>query len=304
MPSTKGLYESVTADIVKHLENGVRPWTSAWRTNPASGVCLIPTNAASGRAYSGMNTLLLWMAAAQKGYPTHGWVTFRQANELKAKVRKGEKSTTVIYVSWKNVADEGQPERMSPRVKAYSVFNLAQLDNLPEHLTAPPEPWPERLDGFRKMVDATGITVQPGAKPCYFPGPDVVQIPNHSDFDSDDDFVSTLSHELVHATGHPSRLNRKFNEKIFKREYATEECVAELGACFLCAALGFSYVEAQSPAYIDGWLKVLKADTRAIFSIASYASQAADWIRSREHIVTADTPLCETTPQEGTQAAA
>lgn len=298
MPSTKGLYESVTNDIVKHLEQGVRPWTSAWRTNPASGVCLIPTNAASGRAYSGMNTLLLWMAAAQKGYPTHGWVTFRQANEMQAKVRKGEKSTTVIYVSWKNIADEGQPEKLSPRVKAYSVFNLAQLDNLPEKFLAPAEPWPDRLEAFKKMVDATGITVQPGAKPCYFPAPDVVQMPNHSDFNSDDDFVSTLGHELIHAVGHPSRLNRKMAGKVFKEQYAAEECVAELGSAFLCAHTGFSYIEAQSPAYIESWLKVLKADSRAIFSIASYASQAADWIRDRQHAVTAQTPDCERPPQQ------
>jgi antirestriction protein ArdC len=118
------------------------------------------------------------------------------------------------------------------------------------------------------------------------PGPDRVEMPAYGSFATDDDFASTLGHELSHATGHPSRLNRRMNAKVFKEAYAAEECVAELASAFLCAHLGFSYIEAQSPAYIESWLKVLKQDTRAIFSLASYASQAADWLRQREHVVT------------------
>ncbi|MDN3273405.1 zincin-like metallopeptidase domain-containing protein [Frankia sp. RB7] len=111
---------------------------------------------------------------------------------------------------------------------------------------------------------------------------------------SPDAYVSTLGHELIHATGHKDRLARKFNPKVFKDAYATEELVAELGSAFICASFGYSYVDAQSPAYIDSWLKVLKADNRAIFSIASYASQAADWLLQKGHGVDETTPKVET----------
>lgn len=298
------LYESVTASIIKELENGVRPWSKGWREGKS---VRIPANASTGRPYSGMNTILLWMEAMQKGYPTYGFMTFKQANDLGGRVRKGEKSTTVIYVSFKNLADEGQEPKLVPRIKSYSVFNVAQIDNLPAQYSVVPEPMPEdvKLDGLRNLVASSGMTVQYGAgKPFYTPSTDIVSMPNYGEFKTDDDFASTLGHEMIHATGHPSRLNRKFSAKVFKENYATEELVAELGSAFLCAHLGFSYIEAQSPAYIEGWLKVLKADNRAIFSIASHASQAADWLREREHAVTAETPDCENPPESRAQDAA
>lgn len=290
---TTALYESVTASIIKELENGVRPWTKGWVSKSGGR---IPANASTGRPYSGMNVLLLWMEANAKSYPTHGWMTFKQANDIGARVRKGEKSCTVVYTSFK-ARDEDKPDaKKVPMLKAYSVFNIAQIDNLPERYTAAPQPMPDdvRLDGLRHLVATSGIKVQFGAgKPCYFPSKDIVEMPNFGDFKSHDDFASTLGHELIHATGHKDRLDRKFSAKVFKENYATEELVAELGSAFLCAHLGFSYMEAQSPAYIEGWLKVLKADNRAIFSVASHASQAADWLREREHAVTADTPKVE-----------
>ena len=140
-----------------------------------------------------------------------------------------------------------------------------QLEYLPAIYNAEPERMPDdvKLDGIRKLVEASGIPVHYGAdKPCYYPGPDKGMLPPYSAFNTDDDFVSTLGHELVHATGHEDRLARKFNAKIFKEAYATEELVAELGSPFLCAHLGYSYIEAQSPAYLESWLKVLKADSR------------------------------------------
>jgi len=284
MPTTRGLYESVTASIVSELEKGVRPWTKAWK----EGKCVrTPANASTGRPYSGMNILLLWMEAQMKSYPTHAWMTFKQANDLGARVRKGEKSCTVVYTSFKprevDDGNGGTESKLVPMVKAYSVFNIAQLDGLPAIYTKEPEEIPAdaKLDGIRAMVRTSGIEVHFGApSPVYYPGPDKVMMPNYTDFGSDNDFVSALGHEMVHGTGHPSRLNRKFSPKIFKEGYATEELVAELGSAFVCANHGFSYMEAQSPAYLDHWLKVLKQDSRAIFSIASYASQAADWLKN------------------------
>jgi antirestriction protein ArdC len=283
MPTTRGLYESVTASIVQQLEQGVRPWTKAWKEGKTVRT---PGNAATGRPYSGMNILLLWFEALEKGYASHGWMTFKQANDLGARVRKGEKSCTVVYTSFKpRDVDDGQggtTSKMMPMLKAYSVFNLAQLENLPAAYTVEPEKLPEdvKLQAVRDLVARSGIKVRYGApKPLYSPSQDRVEMPNFSNFRSTDDFVSTLGHELIHATGHEDRLARVFTPRIFKDAYATEELVAELGSAFICAALGYSYEEAQSPAYIESWLKVLKQDSRAIFSIASYASQAADWLR-------------------------
>lgn len=297
MPTTRGLYESVTASIVSELEKGVRPWTKGWKEGKSVH---IPGNAATGRHYSGMNILLLWMEAIQKGYPTHGWMTFKQANDVGGRVKKGEKSCTVVYTSFKpREVDDGKggtETKSVPMLKAYSVFNLAQLENLPAVYNAEPERLPDdvKLDGIRKLVEASGIPVHYGSdKPCYYPGPDKVMMPSYSAFNTDADFVSTLGHELVHATGHKDRLARKFNAKIFKGSYATEELVAELGSAFLCAHFGYSYIEAQSPAYLEGWLKVLKEDSRAIFSIASYASQAADWLLQKGHGVNETTPTVE-----------
>lgn len=289
MPSTKGLYESVTAHILSELEKGVRPWTAAWKKTGKGS--LIPVNASTGRPYSGMNILLLWMEAMNKGYPTHGWMTFKQANDLGAKVRKGEKSATVVFTTFKPKGDEPDA-KMVPVLKSYSVFNTSQLEGLPDKYDVKPEVLPAdvRLDALQSLVTASGITVNFGHdQPAYYPKPDRVVMPQFSAFNSADDYASTLAHELVHATGAEHRLNRKLSSKVFKTDYAAEELIAELGSCFLMSHLQFDYVESQSPAYIDGWLKVLKADNRAIFSIASYASQAADWLRSREHALVPET---------------
>jgi antirestriction protein ArdC len=192
-------------------------------------------------------------------------------------------------------------------LKAYSVFNVAQLENLADAYTVDPQKLPDdvRLNDARYLVARSGIKVQWGRpQPAYYPGPDRVVMPNFDDFKSADDIVSTLGHELIHATSHPSRLARKFSPKVFKTDYTTEELLAELGSAFVCASLGYSSIEAQSPAYLEGWLKVLKADSRAIFPVASYASQASDWLirgprsRSRKNSPWLTTPYhTSETPQ-------
>lgn len=292
MAHAQSLYEEVTARIVALLEQGVKPWQQPWKSVSAKGHALIPTNAATGRGYTGMNVILLWLEANAKGYPSHGWMTFRQANDLGARVRKGEKSCTVIYTKTteKEVDDGkgGTELKKVPILKTYHVFNLAQLDDLPPAYLAPVQPMPEdeRLDGLRNLVRAAGIKVSYGGREaCYMPHRDEVRVPAYGDFVSDDAFASVLLHELVHATGHRERLNRTYGKRFGDEAYAAEELVAEMGSAFLCAHLGFEH-ERESAAYLDSWLKVMKADARAIFTAASYASRAADWLREREHALT------------------
>jgi antirestriction protein ArdC len=222
------------------------------------------------------------------------FLTFKQANDLGGKVRKGERSTRVIFLKF--LPKEGE-EKQVPVTRIYNVFSVSQVDGLPDSLYGHEEPLPEdeRLEGLRELVKASGIRVQysAGTQPAYFPGADYVAMNQYGDYTSDDDFASTLFHEFTHATMHKDRLNRDLKGRMWPDPRAAEECVAELGAAFLCAHLGFDYVKAQSPAYIESWLKVLKADTRALFSLASHASHAADWLRERTHAVTDETPECE-----------
>jgi antirestriction protein ArdC len=222
------------------------------------------------------------MNTHMKGWPNMKYLTYMQANQLGGRIRKGEKSVSIVFTSFKEVGEE---KKLVPFVKRHSVFNLAQTEGiqLPE-----PEPLPEseRLSRVNRIVAASGIEVRHGDySPCYRPGQDMVLMPHFSAFvgeHAEEEYASTMFHELTHAIGHPSRLDRKFSSKIFKENYGQEELVAELGAAFCCARTGYDYSAAQSPAYIDHWLKVLKADNRAIFSLASYASHSCDWLMQKE----------------------
>lgn len=287
----KALYDAVTTRIIDMLEAGVKPWQTPWATDHGSDIGLIPCNATTGRAYHGINILLLWCEAHAKGYPRHGWMTFQQANAMGARIRKGEKACMVVYTNSREVEttnDKGDKElKKVPFLKSYFVFNLAQLDNLPAAYNLPsvaPE-GDERLDALKDLVTASGIPVKYGFnKAVYSVASDEVFLPSYGSFASDESFASTLSHELAHATGHPNRLNRKFGKRFGDAEYAFEELVAEMASAFTCARLGFEH-ERESASYLASWLKVLKADNQAIITAASYASKAADWLHERENVV-------------------
>ena len=285
-------FDSVTADIVRQLEEGVKPWKQAWATKGS----LIPFNASTSETYRGVNILFLWSAVMKRGYPTMGFMGFKQAHSLGAHVRKGEKATQIVYFN--HLVDE-ETEKKIPYSRLLNVFNVAQLENLPPEMVTEPQPIPEseRMSAFNEILNASEIPYRLGCpKPCYIPSVDRVEMPNFESFTSPNaqvkeaDWISTFSHELLHATSHPKRLDRKFDGE---DAYGVEECCVELGAAFMCAALGVSYNDAQSPAYIGGWLKVIKRDARALFAIASQASKAADWLLERPHVVTAATPEAE-----------
>lgn len=300
MSSTASLYEAVTARLIELMEQGVKPWALPWKSGTGKATGLVPANAATGRAYTGINILLLLVESHSRGW-SNGWMTFRQANTLGARVRKGEKATTVVFTSFREgKTQEGAPEgteaKKVPFLKRYYVFNLAQLENLPEEYRQPDKAMPdddERLDALRNLVRFSGVTIDyNSARACYRPKDDIVEMPPYGSFNSDDAFAATLNHELVHATSHPARLQRNLGKRFGDEAYAMEELVAEMGSAFLCAHLGFQH-ERESAAYLEHWLKVLKADSRAIFTAAAAASKASDWLREREHVVNGDTPEVE-----------
>jgi antirestriction protein ArdC len=282
------IYQRVTAQIVASLEQGVRPWLKPWNAEHAAGRITRPLRG-NGVPYQGINVLMLWGAAVERGYAAPIWMTFKQALELGGCVRKGEKGSQVVYASTfsrteTNGESGEESERDIPFLKGYTVFNVEQIDGLPAYFTAPAEPVldpVQRIAHAEQFFSATGATVRHGGNQAsYNVASDVVQMPFFETFRDAESYYATLAHELTHWTRHPSRLDRSFGRKRFGDEgYAMEELVAELGAAFLSADLGLTPEPREDhAAYLGHWLNVLKNDKRAIFTAASHAQRAADFL--------------------------
>lgn len=277
----RDIYSEVTNVIIAKLEAGTIPWKRGW--NAGQG---IPMNAISNRPYSGINVLLFWMSEA-KGYKSPRYLTFKQAKECGGTVRKGEHGTTVVYYKTLTVKDRKDPdtEKQIPMLKHYTVFNVDQCDNLPDRVRIGPEVGQANPDNREAAADefigATFADFREGAgRPCYVPSQDFITVPSWQDFHSCPDYYHATFHELVHWTGHKTRLDRDLRGRFGDEAYAAEELIAELGAAFLCAEFGFDNSTVDNhAAYVENWLKVLKSDKRAIFTAASKASKAVDYMR-------------------------
>ena len=287
------VYERITNQIVTDLERGVRPWLKPWNAEQAAGRISRPLRA-NGKPYQGINVLMLWSAAIEKGYAAPIWMTFKQALDLKAHVRKGEAGSLVVYadkiIRTETDTETGEDtERAIPFMKGYTVFNVEQIDGLPEHFyarPAAPTGTVERIARAESFMAATGANViHGGNRACYVPSTDNIHMPCIDFFRDAESYYATLAHEASHWTRHPSRLDRDFGRKRFGDEgYAMEELVAELGAAFLSADLELTpEVRDDHAAYIASWIKVLKNDKRAIFSAASHAQRAADFLHGLQH---------------------
>lgn len=262
-PQRGSLYDEVTARIIAELEEGRFPWVQPWSNSAASPG--LPKNATTGRAYSGVNVLILWGAVIAGAYPNQGWLTFRQALAAGGCVRKGE---------------QGDDARSIPFLKRFVVFNVAQCDGLPEQYSADAPPLPERelVPIAENLIAATGADFRIGGpRAFYSPSGDFVQVPPQPAFARQIDFYRTALHELGHWTGHASRLARSFGGRFGNSAYAREELCAELTSAFLCAALGIVPTVRHAD-YLGTWLAVLREDSRAIFKAASQASKAANYL--------------------------
>lgn len=281
------IYQRVTDRIIADLEQGELTWLKPWSSGNMDGRIVKPLRH-NGLPYSGINILMLWGAAMEAGFASPYWMTFRQAMELGAHVRKGEHGNPVVYASTITKTEEqddgSEEERSIPFMKAYTVFNVEQIDGLPAHYYVRPEPVidPEQRIGHAEtFFAATGADIRHGGNRAYYSGgSDHVQMPYFETFRSPEAYYATLAHELTHWTKHPKRLDREFGRKRWGDEgYAREELVAELGAAFLCADLLLTPEPGtEHAAYIQSWLKVLKEDKRAIFSAAAHAQRAADFL--------------------------
>lgn len=284
----KDIYQTITNRIIADLEKGVRPWMKPWSTENAAGRISLPLRS-NGVPYRGINILMLWSEAIERGYSSPHWMTFKQARELGGHVRKGERASQVVYASTltKSETDQNtgeESERNIPFLKSYAVFNAEQVEGLPErftHVSGETLEPAQRIERVEAFIHATGADVRHGGGSAYFSvSSDHVQMPLFETFADPESYYATVAHELTHWTRHKTRLNREFGRKRWGDEgYAAEELVAELGSAFLCADLELTpEVREDHAAYIANWLTVLKNDKRAIFSAASYAQRAAEYL--------------------------
>ena len=282
-PSPGGLSPAtrITQEIIARLEAGTKPWVQPWRGVPVSRplrACGIP--------YRGMNVFWLWMVADMCGYASPYWMTYNQAKNLGAQVRKGEKSTIAIfyksYTKEVEAPDTGEKSDETRRVlKAYPVFNADQVEGLPERFhpavsldLVEPEGREAELDGFFAAIPVN--LRHQGCEAYYEPTPDRVTMPPASLFSGFDHYYATLAHELSHWSGHSSRLARDLKNRFGTAAYAAEELVAELSSAMLGAELGLSVTHLDSHAsYIEHWLKLLREDDRAILAAAAKAEEAS-----------------------------
>ncbi len=265
------IYETLTNQIIAELEAGAIPWTQPWKNQRRGGV--MPLNAATGRPYSGVNIPILWHAAGANGYPSHEWMTFKQAIEKKTNVKKGSKGTMVVFTKRIPRNDDDEHPTIS-MLKTFHVFNVEQIEGLPETLS--PAPTVAPIDAVERFVVATKADIRPGgSKACYVPSFDFVAMPPKEAFAEASSFYATELHELRHRTGSEKRLNRDLKNRFGTKAHAAKELIAELTAAFLCAHLDIKG-ELRHAGYIADWISLLREDKRAIFTAASKASQAAN----------------------------
>ncbi|MCA3160278.1 MAG: DUF1738 domain-containing protein [Burkholderiales bacterium] len=298
-PLTRDVYTQVTDTIISAIEAGAGQWDMPWHRHGVTHTR--PMNALTSKRYRGVNVLALWAAAEARGFTTGLWGTYRQWQEKGAQVRKGEKSSLVVF--FKELAvDETNPETGETErgrrliAKASYVFNANQVDGfaLPEP-QAPANP-AEVLAEVEAYIAATRARVTFGGEGAFYrPLTDTIHMPDRTRFvgsatsSATECLYSTLLHELTHWTGIKTRCDREFGKRFGDDAYAMEELVAELGAAFLCADLGIANTpRPDHAAYISHWLTVLKADKKAIFTAASKAAQAVDYLDGLQPAEAAD----------------
>lgn len=284
-------YSRITNRIMADLEQSVRPWCKPW-SGDQLGARVTRPRRANGKPYSGLNTLLLWLGAVERGHRSPTWMTYRQAQELGGQVRCGERGSQVVFMgeTTKTRRDESTGEESEQGVRflnTYTVFNVGQIDGLPEAFAVLAEASSLALSGPEPILHAeaffaaTGATIRrEGTQAFYHVGNDHIGMPPLAAFRDAESYYATLGHETVHWTRHPSRLDRSFGRQRFGDEgYAREELVAELGAAFLAADLGLALEpRADHASYIASWIEVLRGDKRAIFSAAAHAERAIKFL--------------------------
>ena len=280
------IHQHITDQIVTAIEKGAGEFQLPW--HGSSSAIMRPTNIASKKPYRGVNIIALWAASEHKNFGSGIWGTYRQWAESGAQVRKGEKSSYVVF--YKEFATDdstGSGDEIETRLfaRATPVFAAEQVEGFETPVLVNPTPM-EAVAHADAFVAATGAVIAHGGTRAYYrPSTDSIQLPPREAFIGTktstpaESYYSTLLHELTHWTSHEHRCNRQLGKRFGDNAYAMEELVAELGAAFLCADLGITTEpRADHAQYLASWLAVLKADKRAVFTAASAASKATEFL--------------------------
>ena len=277
------VYEILTEQIIEALEEGHIPWEKPW-----NGMNFVPKNMVSDKTYRGFNAMLTSFLSMRHGYKTNLWLSYKQVKDMGGEVKKGEKSCPIMYYKMLEKKDaSGEVEDTFPLLRYYRVFNLDQT----EGIEIPESDEVELIDHTPKevidlkvmeyLVDGPKLEEELGDRAYYDGIRDLVMLPELGQFKSIEEYYGTLFHELAHSTGHKTRLKRFGDGPVFfgNTEYAKEELVAELSACFSLSHFGLTdRVIKNSKAYIKGWLKALKSNPKWIVEASSKAQKATEFV--------------------------
>lgn len=285
----RDIHAEITAKLIAAIEADPGRPTMPWRRH--SKPLFMPENALTKKPYNGINIVSLWVSAEVAGYDAPVWATYRQWSEIGAQVRKGEKSSLVVfYKEYEAEPDADRTDDDGKRrvARASYVFNAAQVDGY----TLPDAPQPlgaiDRIEAADRFFAATGARIQHGGDRAFYrPSTDTIHMPDESLFCGTDtmnrseSYFAVLGHETIHWSGSEKRLAREFGKRFGDAAYAAEELVAEIGSAFLCAELGIIEGEprADHAQYLSQWMTLLKSDSRAVFTAAARASEAVAFLR-------------------------
>lgn len=273
------MYEEITERIIDSLEAGGIPWVRPWGSVQYGQ----HRNVITDRPYSGINIILLNLVAIERGYDDPRWITFKNAGQLGGHVRKGEKGVGIVFWRIKTTGqsdDNGSDDDRNaiPLMRMFTVFNIQQCNGLelsPLEVTAG-NPGAENPDA-EKILGLADLR-NGGNEAYYSKTSDFIVMPDRETFENLDFYYSTFYHEIVHWSGHPSRLDRKFGNRFGDQHYAFEELVAEIGSAYLGSATGIPFENMRHHEYVHSWLQIFSIDTKAIFAAAAKAQVAADFV--------------------------
>lgn len=241
----------------------------------------------NGEYYQGINTLILLMSLQKNKFNSPYWFTFNQARQLKASIKKGSKSTRIIFYKTLEVEqdDSNEPEKI-PMIKTYNVFNASQIENLPAKYQNESEQRDNKpIDQAEQLFSSIDAKLSfYSCIPHYSRDSDSIGCPNINSFQSSEQFYATLGHEFIHWTGHSSRLDREKTDQDMKK-YAFEELIAEIGSAFVLPRIGIEpLIDQEHAPYIDSYIKLLEDDHKLIFKAAAHAQKACEFLLNQGNI--------------------
>ena len=275
------VHEIVNNRIIELLEQGIVPWRQNWSERG------LPRNLISKKVYRGINIFLLNALE----YKENWFLTYKQAKELGASIRKGENAHKVIYWKWQEENEELTNEhKKRPNLRYYLVYNIDQIENIPPEFIPESDIRHNDVIGncekiIAEMPRSLEISVEDDM-PYYHVGYDYINMPPLEFFQSNEEYYQAVFHEMIHATGHERRLNRQELMRLndtFNYKYSVEELVAEMGTCYLKAVTGLSLDLKGNTAYIDNWLKFIRENKRALVYAGTQTQKAVDYILNVHH---------------------